>query len=99
MELVLAMVPFLAVLACPLMMLLCVVGVHRMGRGASQVGTTAPVGSGHERVAMLHQQLRAIQAELTALKATPPASDGARETNGRSVGAISEGARAARRHA
>ena len=99
MELVLAMVPFLAVLACPLMMLLCVVGMHRMGHGASRAGTTAPVGSRGERVAILHQQLRAIQAELAAHEATPPASDGARETNGRSVGAISEGARAARRPA
>lgn len=69
MELVLAALPFLAFLACPLMMLVCVVGMRRMGRGAPQANPApAPTGTREERMAALHQQLRAVQAELGAVR-------------------------------
>lgn len=69
MELVLAALPFLAFLACPLMMLFCVVGMRRMGCGASQESPApAPTGTRGERVDALQQQLRAVQAELSALQ-------------------------------
>ena len=69
MELVLAALPLLAFLACPLMMLVCVVGIRRMGCGTPQANPAPPpTGTREERAAALQQQLRAVQAELSALQ-------------------------------
>lgn len=68
MELVWAVLPFVAFLACPLMIVFCVFGMRKMGCAAppateAQVASQLPV----ERVAALRQQLRAIEAELATL--------------------------------
>ena len=59
--------PFLALLACPLMMLFCVVGMRRRGRGAEASATPA-FGTTDERLARLQHQLLAAQAELEELR-------------------------------
>ncbi len=70
MELVLLALPFLAFLACPLMMLFCVVGMRKMGCSTSRTGDAqTPLATRPEQVAALQRQLQTIQAELTALQA------------------------------
>ena len=73
MELVWTVLPFLAFLACPLMMLVCMRGMGKAGHGAARMGDS-PAASGlpSERVAALQQQLQTIQAELAMLKAADP---------------------------
>ena len=66
MELFMSVLPFVALLACPLMMVFCVFGMRKMGCAAPATTSQAPA----ERVAALQQQLGAIQTELAALQAT-----------------------------
>ncbi len=68
MELVLLALPFLAFLACPLMMLFCLVGMRKMGCSMSRAGDaqTPPV-TGPDQVATLQRQLQTIQADLAVL--------------------------------
>lgn len=73
MELVWSVLPFVALLACPLMMVFCLTGMRKMGCAAppatqAQAESQLPAA----RVVALQQQLRAIQDELTALQAVQP---------------------------
>jgi hypothetical protein len=61
--------PFLAFLACPLMMVLCFVGMRRMVSPAHDTPTQTTEQS-EERVAELQRQLASIEAELAELSAT-----------------------------
>ncbi len=80
MELVLIALPFVAFLACPLMMLFCVVGMRKMGGSSPRTGDSQVASvsrpeqvasvSPPEQVAALQRQLQAIQGQLAAL---PPA--------------------------
>ncbi len=102
MELVLLALPFLAFLACPLMMLFCVVGMRKMGCSTSRTGDAqTPLATRPEQVAALQRQLQTIQAEFTALHPieTPVSLPAAvrLEAPGRGAGGGSEVAHAARR--
>lgn len=68
-----AVLPFLAVLACPLMMGVCLWGMCRVGRGAAADQPTV-VGTPEERITQLHRQLAAVEAELAARPTATPAS-------------------------
>ncbi len=69
MELVLLALPFLAFLACPLMMLFCIVGMRKMGCSTSRTrDTQTPLVTRPDQVAALQWQLQTIQAELAALQ-------------------------------
>lgn len=64
--------PALALLACPLMMVLCFVGMRRMGHEAPSPDVTAGVTEPREtRIARLEQQLLAVHDELAALRDAP----------------------------
>lgn len=69
MENVLALLPFLALLACPIMMGVCFFAMRRM---EGDVPATGGVREGYElpeeRVAASQQERQAMQAELTALQ-------------------------------
>ncbi len=104
MELILLALPFLAFLACPLMMLFCIVGMRKMGCSTSRTGDApASLATRADQVAALQQQIQTIQAELAALQPseTPAPRRGAVriEAPGRGTGAESELAHAARRPA
>ena len=64
--------PLLAFLACPLMMVFCLLGMRKMGSAEPSPETQVAFQLPQERLAALQAQLQAIQAELTALEATPP---------------------------
>ncbi len=69
MELVFAALPFLAFLACPLMMVSCLFSMRKMGCATPPLSTTQQEPKrAAERMAALQQQLTAIQAELTTLQ-------------------------------
>ncbi len=69
MELILLALPFLAFLACPLMMLFCIVGMCKMGCSTLRRGDAqAPLATRADQVAALQRQLQTIQAELAALQ-------------------------------
>ena len=94
MEFLVAALPFLLFLACPLMMVFCMVGMRKAGCSTSKAGETE--GSREERIASLEGQLATIQTELTALhaaEATPP-GNGSRAANGSGVTAMPEVAHA-----
>ena len=65
MEFALTALPLLAFLACPLMMLFCVVGMRKMG--CSTPRTTAGQ-TGEADITALQNQLTAVQSELAALR-------------------------------
>ncbi len=65
MEFALTALPLLAFLACPLMMLFCVVGMRKMG--CSTPRTTAGQ-TGEAGITALQNQLTAVQSELAALR-------------------------------
>lgn len=69
MEFLLAGLPFLFFLACPLMMVLCMVGMRKKGCSApsASVGPTSSA-SPEARAAALENQLMTIQSELLALR-------------------------------
>lgn len=73
MDVVLALLPVLAVLACPLMMGFCLFGMRKKGSDAPALETQAASPLPEARVAALQQQLQAIQTELTALQPAPAA--------------------------
>ncbi len=85
MELVLAALPLLALLACPLTMMFCASHMlRRRGNGAPSAGDASSASrSREERVAALEGQLTTIQTELAALKTAErvPAASRTRETN------------------
>ena len=66
MESALTALPFLAFLACPLMMLFCLVGMRKMGCSTPRTtaGQTREAG-----IIALQDQLTAVQSELAALRA------------------------------
>lgn len=86
MEMVLAVLPVLAFLACPIMMAFCFFGMRKMGGDTSPLtGAQAVAQLPEERVAALQQQLHTIQAELTSLQSSdvqPPQMDLMRVTVG-----------------
>ncbi len=70
MELIWVVLPFLALLACPLMMVFCMRGMRRPGAGSSCAsGTTASAQTREERIETLERQLGTIQGELASLRA------------------------------
>lgn len=84
MENVLAMLPIIALLACPVMMAVCFFAMRRTESDAhlspeAQAGFQLP----EERIADLQQQLLAIRTELAALQGrdrqAPPAATGREE--------------------
>ncbi len=102
MELVLLVLPFLAFLACPLMMLFCIVDMRKMGCSTSRTrDAQTPLVTRPNQVAALEWQLQAIQAELAALqpRETPVSLPAAvrLEAPGQGAGAGSEVAHATRR--
>ncbi|MGH2618338.1 MAG: hypothetical protein ACRDJC_24170 [Thermomicrobiales bacterium] len=101
MELVLAVLPFLAFLACPLMMALCFFSMRKTGCAAPSTETQAASQLPEERVAALQQQLHAIQTELTALQPAPapPPALAPVSGNDRLVDVVPGAAHAARRPA
>lgn len=87
MEFVLPALPFLLFLACPLMMIFCVVGMRKSGCSTSSVAAEdTSIQPRDARVAALEGQLAMIQTELQTLrtedgKPTPdksPGMDGSR---------------------
>ncbi len=98
MELVLLALPFLA---CPLMLLFCIVGMRKMGCSTSRTGDAqGALATRPDQVAALQRQLQTIQAEFTALHPieTPVSLPAAVrfEAPGQGAGARSEVAHAAR---
>jgi hypothetical protein len=66
MEVLLLALPFLA---CPLMMLFCLVGMRKMGCATSRAGDApTSLAARPDQVAALQRQLQTIQAELAALQ-------------------------------
>lgn len=75
MEFALAALPYLVFLACPLMMVVCVVGMRKAGCSSSSATAQDTSGQPREaRVAALEGQLAMIQTELQALRAAEDAS-------------------------
>lgn len=69
MEFVLAALPFLFFLACPLLMVFCVVGMRKSGCGTSPAAAEDASAQPREaRVAALEGQLAMVQTELQALR-------------------------------
>ncbi len=99
MELILTALPFLALLACPLMMVFCVFGMRKAGCSSPTAGETQ--GSREERVAALEGQLASVQAELTALRTTERPASASRppESSSYGVTALPEVAHATQRSA
>lgn len=70
MEFTLAALPYLIFLACPLMMVFCVVGMRKAGCSSSSATAQDTSGQPREaRVAALEGQLAMIHGELQALRA------------------------------
>lgn len=65
MEFALTALPLLAFLACPLMMLFCVIGMRKM---ACSTPRTAAGQTGEADITALQSQLTAVQSELAALR-------------------------------
>lgn len=65
MEFAFIALPLLALLACPLMMLFCVVGMRKIGcrTPRTTIGQTGDAG-----ITALQNQLTAVQSELAALR-------------------------------
>ena len=71
MELVWSVLPFVAFLACPLMMVLCMMGMRKAGCASPQAGSREVVSTAHpQQVEALQHRLQAIQAELASLRTT-----------------------------
>lgn len=69
MEFALAMLPFLLVLACPLMMVVCFVGMRKKASDASpDPAQHISTRSREAKIAALEDQLTMIQGELQALR-------------------------------
>jgi hypothetical protein len=67
------LLPYLPVLACPLLMLLCMAGMRRMDRSPGQVGQAS--GSMADRLAELERELAALRDQRPGLsdgQPTPP---------------------------
>lgn len=64
MEFALTALPLLAFLACPLMMLFCVIGMRKM---ACSTPRTTAGQTGEADITALQNQLTAVQSELAAL--------------------------------
>jgi len=99
MEFVLAALPILAFVACPLMMLACAVGIRGMARSSGCADAVpSPAATREKRIAALEAQLRTIQAELAAFQETEDAP-GANPAAARPSNAVPGGTSAARRPA
>ena len=61
-----SLLPFAALLACPLMMVACMAGMRRQGRSDQ---THSAGATEQERYADMEQRLANLQSELNALKA------------------------------
>ena len=72
MDTIVAALPLVAFLACPLMMGFCLFGMRKMGCSAQSTDIPADAQLPEERVAALQQQLHAVQAELHSLQNTAP---------------------------
>ena len=78
MEFALTALPLLAFLACPLMMVVCFVGMRKMGCSAPRMTERQTAGQTDAlRVTALQDQLTAVQSELASLRAeeAPPYAD------------------------
>ena len=71
MDVVLAILPFLAFLACPLLMGFCMFGMRKKGGDPPSLQFQEASQLPEERVAVLQAQLQDIQAELAALQPVP----------------------------
>ncbi len=72
MELLWVALPFLLFLACPLMMVFCVLGMRKMGCSTPQANQAQAVaGTAEEQVATLRLQLAAVEADLATSRAQP----------------------------
>ena len=85
MDVLWAALPFLFILACPLMMVVCMFGMRKKGSDAPAVGTQVESQLPEARVAALQQQLQVIQAELTALQPAPTPAQAQISSNDRRV--------------
>ncbi len=63
---------YLPALACPLLMLVCMAGMRRMGGTPAQTKKPAPASTA-DRIARLEQELRAEQQDTPADRAPVPA--------------------------
>jgi hypothetical protein len=80
MEMVSILVPVLAFLACPLMMVFCMFGMSRLGGGPARgAEPREPVRNPEARVFVLQRHLQASQDELAVLQAAE---------SGKSVGVV-----------
>lgn len=83
MDMIWTVLPFLALLACPLMMVVCLFGMGKMGGAAPAASETQSASQlPQERVAALQHQLQTIQAELTALQPDLAPAAGSRPGSG-----------------
>ena len=98
MDVIWSVLPFLALLACPLMMLFCVFGMGRMGRRAG-THDAAIAGTPEERLVQIQRELAAVRMELAMRQegAAPAASQDAADTPDRPLDAAPAPAHAARR--
>lgn len=99
MDVVLAVLPFLAFLACPLLMGLCMFGMGKKGGDAPAMQSPAASQLPEERVAALQAQLQEIQAELAALPPISPPALAPVASSDRPVDLVPGAVHAARRPA
>lgn len=99
MDMVLAVLPFLFFLACPLMMVFCMFGMRKKGGDAPTTQTQAASPLPAERVAALQVQLQDIQTELAALQSPPPPALTPVTSSDRPIDLMPGAAHAARRPA
>ncbi|MGH2532806.1 MAG: DUF2933 domain-containing protein [Thermomicrobiales bacterium] len=84
--LVLAVLPVLALLVCPLMMVACVFGMRRIGGDTSRSAASSSAVPREQQVADLQRQLQAIQTELTTLQAGQQAAAGGDAAEAAAIG-------------
>jgi hypothetical protein len=91
MDVIWSVLPFLALLACPVLMAFCMFGMNKFGRGTAQPDASYKSGVNlAERVLVLRQQLEAIQDELAVLQPSGASTrqDEATDTGGRFVALV-----------
>jgi hypothetical protein len=64
---------YLPALACPLLMLVCMAGMRRMGGGTPRQAQEPPPASTADRITRLEQELAALRAEQQDAPAGAPA--------------------------
>jgi hypothetical protein len=74
---------YLPALACPLLMLVCMASMRRMGHTPTQTQQSPPAGDTAERIAHLEQELAALRAQQQPTDAPPaPATPAPAHPNG-----------------